>query len=247
MRAPHPAHDVGTLGTILGVWAHPDDETFIAAGIMAAAAQNGQKVVCVTFTHGEAGVYDPKKWPPETLGEVRKHELEQALRELGVDRHYLFDFPDGGCADADRPEALRRLHHIVDAYKPDTILTFGPDGLTGHPDHQVVSSWVDACVQHMPQSPRVLHAAVNPRAWQAGLQAVDSQTNMFFNIDKPPLVPEDQCAFAFVLTPELLDKKCRALAVMPSQTERLFAVATPEQIRGAFETEFFVEASFTRK
>ena len=50
------------LGTILGVWAHPDDEGYLSAGIMAQAMRNGQRVVCVTATRGEAA--DPEQWPP---------------------------------------------------------------------------------------------------------------------------------------------------------------------------------------
>ncbi len=48
--------DVAQLGTILGIWAHPDDETWSSAGLMAMAADNGQRVVCVTATYGENGV-----------------------------------------------------------------------------------------------------------------------------------------------------------------------------------------------
>src|SRR4249919_2707816 len=51
-------------GTILSVWAHPDDETYLAAGLMAAAVQAGQRVVCVTATRGELGSTDPDRWPP---------------------------------------------------------------------------------------------------------------------------------------------------------------------------------------
>lgn len=54
---------VAGLGTILSVWAHPDDETFVAGGIMAAAVANGQRVVTVSFTAGERGTDDADTWP----------------------------------------------------------------------------------------------------------------------------------------------------------------------------------------
>ena len=57
------------LGTILGVWAHPDDETYLTAGLMARAADDGERVVCVTATKGEGGSWDEKRWPSETMGE----------------------------------------------------------------------------------------------------------------------------------------------------------------------------------
>ena len=55
-------------GTILGVWAHPDDEAYLSAGLMARARRNGQRVVVVTATPGELGTDDPSRWPPARLG-----------------------------------------------------------------------------------------------------------------------------------------------------------------------------------
>ena len=49
------AENVAELGTILGIWAHPDDEAYLSAGLMALARDNGQRVVCVTATRGELG------------------------------------------------------------------------------------------------------------------------------------------------------------------------------------------------
>ena len=51
--------DAAELGTVLGIWAHPDDEAFLSAGLMAAARDAGQRVVCVTATLGEHGTDDP--------------------------------------------------------------------------------------------------------------------------------------------------------------------------------------------
>jgi LmbE family N-acetylglucosaminyl deacetylase len=79
------------LGTILGVWAHPDDEAYLTAGIMARAVRNGSRVVCVTATRGEGGSMDEEKWPPESMGEVRTKELGRSLQILGVDEHVWLD------------------------------------------------------------------------------------------------------------------------------------------------------------
>jgi len=64
--------DTAALGTILGIWAHPDDDIFLSAGLMATAVRNGQRVVDVTATRGEGGSMDEDRWPPETMGEVRE-------------------------------------------------------------------------------------------------------------------------------------------------------------------------------
>jgi LmbE family N-acetylglucosaminyl deacetylase len=55
---------VAELGAILSVWADPDDETYLAAGVMAAAADRGQRVVCVSATAGGHGTSDPEARPP---------------------------------------------------------------------------------------------------------------------------------------------------------------------------------------
>ena len=63
--------EVAGLGTILGIWAHPDDEAYLSGGLMAIARQAGCRVVCVTATRGELGTGDPVTWPPDRLAEER--------------------------------------------------------------------------------------------------------------------------------------------------------------------------------
>ena len=72
------------LGTTLGVWAHPDYETYLTAGLMARAVRNGSRVVCVTATRGEGGSFDEERWPTATMGQVREAELMRGLAVLGV-------------------------------------------------------------------------------------------------------------------------------------------------------------------
>src|SRR5918998_1048475 len=62
--ADRTAGGVAELGTILGIWAHPDDEAYLSGGLMAMARDNGSRVVCVTATRGELGTPDPAAWPP---------------------------------------------------------------------------------------------------------------------------------------------------------------------------------------
>lgn len=74
MATLRTAEDLKSLGKIMGIWAHPDDDTYSMAGIMAAAVKNGQKVVIVTATRGEAGVQDETRWPAAQLGEIRSQK-----------------------------------------------------------------------------------------------------------------------------------------------------------------------------
>src|SRR4051794_33715682 len=153
------------LGTVLGIWAHPDDETYLCGGLMAQASRAGSRVVCVTATRGELGSTDPVRWPagPE-LAAVRTKELENALASLGVTEHVWLDYPDGGCADVGDEEPVARLRAIVESVRPDTVLTFGPDGMTGHDDHKSVWRWTMAATAGTSAK---VHVATNTPEWLA--------------------------------------------------------------------------------
>jgi LmbE family N-acetylglucosaminyl deacetylase len=134
-------HTIGDLGTILSIWAHPDDETYLAGGVMAAAADSGQRVVCVSATAGERGTTDPEAWPPARLERVRRWETAAAMAVLGISEHRILDLPDGDLA-ADDERGAELVGALVDEIRPDTILTFGPDGITYHPDHIAIGRLV---------------------------------------------------------------------------------------------------------
>ena len=91
---------INGLGTVLGVWAHPDDEAYLSAGVMAQARASGQRVVVATATYGELGAADGT--PPARLAAIRRHELAASLAVVGVTEHRWLGYADGGCADVDR-------------------------------------------------------------------------------------------------------------------------------------------------
>src|SRR5919204_6229381 len=139
--APGPQR---SLGTILGLWAHPDDETYLSAGLMAQAVRDGRRVVCVTATRGEQGSFDEARWPTASMGKVREAELLRSLDILGVSEHHFLDYYDGTCAGVDEVEATGKLRAIMEEVEPDSVLTFGPEGMTDHPDHKAVCAWTSA-------------------------------------------------------------------------------------------------------
>src|SRR3954465_12949413 len=113
------------LGTVLSVWAHPDDETYLCGGLMSEAVRRGNRVVCVTATRGELGSPDEERWPSGApLAEARTKELMEALAELGVTEHIWLAYPARGCTDVDAAEAVDRLRAVVGDVVPDTVLTF---------------------------------------------------------------------------------------------------------------------------
>jgi LmbE family N-acetylglucosaminyl deacetylase len=236
MRTTDPRATVADLGDIVTVWAHPDDESYLAAGLMAMAVDAGSRVTCVTATAGERG--GPADLEAE-LSWLRPEELRQALAALGVDDSVLLGHPDGGCAWADRSAAADQLSAVLRDRRPDTIVTFGPDGLTGHPDHQAVSWWVDLAVDRLDgERPRVLHAAETAAA-MAVLDAAPAEARVGLS-GIAPEVPE--LAVELVLPPDVLDRKVAALRSHRTQTAALEARFGVDLYRSWVATEGFVLA-----
>lgn len=234
---------ISQLGSVLGVWAHPDDETFMIGGILHMAAQNGQKIACVTATRGEAGVQDTNKWPAETLGQTREAELKKALEILGATEHHWLGYPDGGCKNVDATEAVAKLVQLIEQYQPDSIITFAPDGLTGHEDHQAVSRWAMAAANVSKHRPKVWYAVHTKEQFENAFQSIDKHQNVYFNIDQPVLVPAAKCDLQINLSEKVLDTKLEALKAMPSQFENFFANISEQKARTAFASEALVDAS----
>lgn len=228
---------VQNLGTILGVWAHPDDEVFTCGGILSIAAANGQRVMCMTASRGEAGVQDPDKWPPNKLSDIRTSELEAAYTELGVSQHCWFDYPDGELDKVPLNEGIESVKQCVVSFKPDTILTFGPDGMTGHSDHKSVSKWAVRAAKEFGID--VYCAVLTQEIFEANKEA-DNKFDIFFNIEKPLILEPAKCDLLVELNEEVLAKKCAALKAMPSQTERLIEYVGDEKLKSMQRIESFV-------
>ena len=115
-------HDTAELGTILGIWAHPDDDIFCSAGLMATAVRRGQRVVDVTATRGEGGSMDEERWPPESMAEVRHGKSCCAPSKiLGVMEHRFLDGPVDLDMQAHLDEAgAVQVRAIVEEIDPDT-------------------------------------------------------------------------------------------------------------------------------
>lgn len=234
--------DVAQLGTILGIWAHPDDESFMVGGILSMAADNGQDVICVTTTKGEAGVQDESKWPAATLGQTREKELESALDILGITNHHLFDYGDGKCADVSDDEILPEIAALIEQYQPDTIITFPPDGMTGHPDHQAVSRWARMAAAQATKVPQVYFAVQTQESYDAFLNVLDEQFNVYFATDNPIFVPEDECDVLVRLEPAVAARKAAALKAQASQFSAMFESLGDKGVEFALGTEGLVNA-----
>ncbi len=236
-----PTSEPWALGSVLGVWGHPDDEGYLSAAHMMRALAAGHRVTCVTATRGELGTSDHERYPPgEPLAEVRTAELEAALAVLGVEDHVWLDYADGGCAAVDPAEGAARVLEQLRRTRPDTVLTFGPDGMTGHSDHQSVSLWVDLAVAaYDGPRPRVLQATNTPE-WLAQWRARLDELNVYMGAE-PPCHPRSELASFLPLTEEEQDRKIQAMLCQTSQIEPLVMVFGADTFRSAFSEECFYE------
>ena len=233
--------DVAALGTILSVWAHPDDETYLAGGIMAAARDAGQRVVCVTATAGEQGTDDPDAWPPSRLGPVRRWEAAAAMAVLGVREHYVLGLPDGGLDDLDGV-GVDLVGRLIDEVRPDTILTFGADGATFHPDHVAVHRWTTKAWERRGRCERLLYAAETAEHL-APFADLYERWGVYMTDERPTGVPRHRLSVHLELDGPALDRKLTALRTMATQTasaiESMGAALYAEQVA----TESFLDVS----
>ena len=128
--------------TLLAVFAHPDDESYLCGGTLARYAAAGVRVVLVCATRGEAGeIADPALATADTLPTVREAELRAAAALLGIADVHRLDFRDGTLMDVPFLDGVEQVHALMAAARPTVVLTFGPEGVYGHPDHVAVHRW----------------------------------------------------------------------------------------------------------
>lgn len=216
--------DIEGLGTILGIWAHPDDEAWCTAGLMAASVKAGQRVACVTATCGESGqTADAVRWPQEDLAAIRRAELQASLAVLGITEHYWLDCKDGQLAATAAQPWIQRLAEIIADVAPAAIVTFGADGLTGHDDHKTIHRWTKSAMRQANSPAELLCYVQSAECYQQAGRQLDAKFNMYFNTDQPLVMPEDKVDICFRLTPDLLSLKQRALQAQASQMTGFFA------------------------
>jgi LmbE family N-acetylglucosaminyl deacetylase len=213
---------MNTLGTVLAVWAHPDDEAYLSAGLLNTAVQEGRRAAVVTATRGEAGSWDETRWPAAGMGGLRTKEMEASLAVLGVTEHYWLNYVDGTCAQVDDSEGTARVAAIIAEVQPDDILTFGPDGQTGHPDHLSVHRWTTAAFeQAAPPGARLHYSVVAAGPIEEHIDWL-REINVF-DANSPVVAQADELSINLALTPELQRLKTKALEAHASQFGPLVA------------------------
>jgi N-acetyl-1-D-myo-inositol-2-amino-2-deoxy-alpha-D-glucopyranoside deacetylase len=149
---------------IAAIFAHPDDEAYSCAGLLAMAAAGGAVVTVVSATRGEAGRDREGIVPPgPTLARLRTVELGLSCRAIGAQPPIFLDLPDGGLEG--HPELAPRMRDIFKRLKPNVVITLGEDGAYGHRDHLAVTDAVMRQVMSMKEgsTKRSRRAEIRPR------------------------------------------------------------------------------------
>jgi LmbE family N-acetylglucosaminyl deacetylase len=133
---------------LMCVLAHPDDETLGMGGTIARYTHEGIETYLVTATRGEHGWFDePQDYPgPKKLGQIREQELCRAAEALGIKEVSLLDYIDGELDQAEPGRVVAQIAAHLQRVRPQVVLTFGPDGIYGHPDHIAICQFTTAAV-----------------------------------------------------------------------------------------------------
>ncbi|MEX2502153.1 MAG: PIG-L family deacetylase [Trueperaceae bacterium] len=165
--------DVARPAALMAIVPHPDDEAFGLGGVWSRLAAAGERTVLITLTRGRGG-RSLGLCPPERLGATREAELREAAEVLGISCVHVLDHhdfvPDGDrgiprdpglqAVDPERivPDLVRRL----DADRPAAVVTFGPHGSNGHPDHVATHRLAHAALARAQHRPRALYHYAGP-------------------------------------------------------------------------------------
>jgi LmbE family N-acetylglucosaminyl deacetylase len=189
---------------LLAVLAHPDDESLGFGGTLAKYAVEGVETYLVTATRGERGRFGllGKGGDPIEVGRVREAELRAAAAVLGIREVSILSYPDGAVDQVEATTAIRAVVSHIRRIQPDVVVTFGPDGAYGHPDHIAISQFTTAATvcaadcgyragtSSQPDSPsshrvaKLYYLAWRSHKWQAYQAAFRKLTSIVDDVER---------------------------------------------------------------
>lgn len=136
--------------TILAVFAHPDDEAFGPGGSIAKWANEGAKIYLLCATKGESG---------QNAGR-RDKELKAAAKVLGIKKVEFLGFKDGRIGNNDLQKLEKIITKKIEELKPEILLTYDLNGISGHLDHIAVASATSQAFKKSPWVKYLYHFAI---------------------------------------------------------------------------------------
>jgi N-acetylglucosamine malate deacetylase 2 len=140
---------------VLVVFPHPDDEAFGVSGTIATHVKNGTPVTYACLTLGEMGrnMGNPPFTNRENLPKIRKEELKEAARALGIQDLRMLGFRDKTVEFEDETKLTNIISGLIQELNPSLIITFYP-GYSVHPDHEATGAAVVRAVEKLPKAAR---------------------------------------------------------------------------------------------
>lgn len=194
---------------ILLVFAHPDDESFGPSGTTAKYRDLGISTDLICATRGEVGSRLDVPAEVETAA-AREAELRKAASIIGIRDIYFLDFIDGQLGQIKSALLTRKISKIMQKIQPEVVITFGPDGISGHPDHIAVGKATTTAFNNLRKKgmgPRKLYYITIPESVLPNATAMGIQTR-----------PDKEVTTAIDIA-EYLDLKIKAVAAHTSQQD----------------------------
>ncbi len=221
-------------GPLLLVFAHPDDESSSVAGTTAKYTQRGVSVDLICATRGEKGTR-LDVLPDVDTATAREAGLRVAAGITGIRDIYFLGYVDGDLEKANTDEVANRVMKIMRKIQPEVVITFGPDGISGHPDHKAISKATTVAFEMLTESsggPRKLYYVTIP---EHALNEIGNE-----DLAGVRTRPDDEVTTMISIS-GYIDTKIRALEAHSSQQDARWLAEMFRQAReaGWVGMEFF--------
>jgi LmbE family N-acetylglucosaminyl deacetylase len=239
MQSIYPTADTPARGgshrgkRLVAVFAHPDDETFGPGGTFARYAALGAELTLVCGTRGEAGsIGHSRSYGPALLGRIRQAELEAAAEVLGIRRLVLLGYADGGVSKVEPERGVTDVLAVLREVEPDVVVAFHPTGISGHPDHKMMTAFATAAVERLAAGGR----GCSPRLHYYTLPASVTRQITYREL---PLVPDEDVTIEIDTEP-YADVKRRAIFCHKTQLPFYERLTSMPGADGRFAIERYV-------
>ena len=243
---------------LMCVLAHPDDESLGNGGTLAKYAAEEVEIYLVTATRGERGWQgDTRDDPgPTALGAIREAELHAAARVLGIRQVDFLDYIDGDLDQADPGQAIGKIVGHLRRVRPHVVITFGPEGGYGHPDHIAISQFTTAAivaaadptyagVDDLPphRVAKLYYMTISHALADAYLGVFGNLSMSVDGVERQPVINEDWAITAWLDTSAYQDTVWRAVFCHTSQ---LPAYSRLEQIPEQYQKVIWRQPTYYR-
>jgi LmbE family N-acetylglucosaminyl deacetylase len=216
---------------ILSIFAHPDDESFGPGGTLAMLASNQHRTGLVTLTRGEAGSLGiSKELGPDELARRRSEELKCSANFLGINYLSIYDLPDKKLSEIPVEVGLEIIKKEIEKFIPEMVITFHPNGISGHKDHITVTNWIIQILNEMENPPKLFYYGLVPE-----------QTELYSHRKLHPMASSE--VTHKIDTAHFFDQKIRAIECHKTQEELWKSLqSSPKSFEEMSRWEYFSRA-----